>query len=149
MPIQRLIDSEGVGINSMTGAAKGAAESAAEQRGDYRQQIDNYFRVFNRDSGELLGDLANLSAGGMMVLLDSALQPDARLAVEIEWSDSSGASQRFSMKALCRWCRESEQGEGFEAGFQFFDKTILQDTALRMMVTNFDTHQKRLSAGTA
>lgn len=118
-----------------------AATSATEQRSDSRQRINDYFRVYDKESGKLIGDLVNLSAGGMMVEAGCEIEPETELVAEIEWSDSSGAANRFSLSAECRWCKPGEASSSFDAGFQFKKKTVLQDTALKMMIANFESRR--------
>lgn len=125
-----------------------ASQSTAnnEQRAARRERIDDFFKVYDASNGVLMGDLGDLSEQGMRVECDAELEPGSRFAVEIEWKNSSGDVSRFSMSAECRWCRPAAETDRFDAGFQFFDVSVLQSMSLKMMITNFVSNRPAANA---
>ena len=113
------------------------AKADAEDRLDLpRESISDYFRVFHAQSGELLGDLVNLSPRGLGLIGSTKVLPEERVGVEVEWTESSGSNKRFSLIIECRWCRAHEEGR-YESGFEVVEMTPVQRTALKIMVANF------------
>lgn len=102
-----------------------------------RQDTGSYFRAQNAATGEGLGEVVNLSPQGMGLRSERETRPGERIGVDVEWTDSSGATKNFALIVECRWCCEGEVAGTFEAGFEVVDMTPVQRMALKIMVANF------------
>lgn len=118
---------------------KTAQANAADtdRRCGHREQIRDYFTAYRAQSGDLFGDLLDLSDSGMRLACPEPVDPGSVTDVEIAWQDSAGETKRFALRLEARWCRAANNGTVHVAGFRVVDATPVQRMALQMMVSNF------------
>lgn len=92
-----------------------------EQRQYPRLAISTDLPVTDINSGKVLGRMANLSAGGLMIYVDNriAIHSVFQVSFYLPEGDSSGNPIMMGVESL--WCSASDNPSGFWAGFQIID----------------------------
>jgi hypothetical protein len=95
---------------------------------DERRRQIRYPTVFQSEltdiaSGEVIGNLADISSGGMMIRSGRALKPgqDLKLQVELPARQADGAEAR--VEVLVRWCEPDLEPNSHMAGLAFTGAT--------------------------
>ena len=86
-----------------------------------KQQAPNFFAVYNNDNGELLGQLADLSASGMKLISMHALETNQTIHVRIDLPRDVNNREEIVVMAKTVWCKPHPKGELFDIGFHFED----------------------------
>ncbi|MEZ4525243.1 MAG: PilZ domain-containing protein [Desulfobacterales bacterium] len=100
-----------------------------EKRTADRRNLLRYLKIFDKESGEFLGHLVNISAGGMLMVSEQPVQPDTNLHLHIEL-----VSERIPVKVCCVWCREDPEIESYNIGFNLFATDPETDAKLKMLI---------------
>lgn len=82
-----------------------------------RQYLIYYLRVFNRNTGEVIGHVVDITQRGIMIMRDSPIEPGGRYSLRIRWRDNSGKLKIADFDAECRWCRPDVNPDFYGAGF--------------------------------
>ena len=77
--------------------------------------------VIDEVSGNKLGEVVNLSAGGLMMITPLAVEPEALYQAELVARGPEGRHERFSAGMLVLWRTEAGRPETFWAGLQIID----------------------------
>ncbi len=102
--------------------------SGANRRQHQRYRVDYFLRAVERSNEIVLGQVLDLSLGGMLISRPTALKPYRVIDCVLEASLESGTRVGIPAQCLTVWCRPDEFGTGFTAGFRFIvvDKGKLQ-----------------------
>lgn len=92
-------------------------DDAANQRDLKRHYLIYYLRVFNRETGEVLGHLVDITTKGIMIMRDSPIEVGVNYQLRIRWRNSSGRLQLADFEGVCRWCRPDVNPDFYGAGF--------------------------------
>lgn len=82
-----------------------------------RHYLIYYLRVFNRDNGEVLGHLVDITPKGIMIMRDSPLEVGVNYKLRLRWRNSAGKLQLADFEGVCRWCRPDVNPDFYGAGF--------------------------------
>ena len=82
-----------------------------------RHYLIYYLRVFNRENGEVLGHLVDITTKGIMILRDSPIEVGMNYSLRIRWRNAAGRLQLADFEGLCRWCRPDVNPDFYDAGF--------------------------------
>lgn len=82
-----------------------------------RHYLIYYLRVFNRENGEVLGHLVDVTTEGIMIIRDSPITVGDTYSLRLRWRDSAGRLHLADFEGLCRWCRVDVNPDFFGAGF--------------------------------
>ncbi len=101
-----------------------------------RRNLLRYLKVFDQKSGEFVGHLVNISAGGMLMVSEHPVQPDRNLQLHIEM-----VSEKIPVKVRCVWCREDPDIESYNIGFNLFAPDPETDVKLKMLMQTLKENQ--------
>ncbi len=82
-----------------------------------RHYLIYYLRVFNRDTGEVLGHLVDITAKGVMIMRDSPIEVGKEYKLRLRWRNAKDKLQIADFDGVCRWCRPDVNPDFYGAGF--------------------------------
>ncbi len=93
-----------------------------ERRREPRVPVLISLRVYDQGSGEVLGELANLSRHGMMLLSQHLIEPGRVFQVEIPLPENQSlAGTRLCLGIESLWFEQDEGGGQYWLGFEIID----------------------------
>jgi hypothetical protein len=101
-----------------------------------------FTRLFDCDTGELLGHLANLTAEGAMIISEKALQTDRVYRLFMDLSEAFFSKNHLEFVARCVWSQPEEMAPRFyNSGFQF-EKIDPQDVQIiAQIIQEYELHE--------
>lgn len=97
--------------------SKGKFDDGENKRILKRHYLIYYLRVFNRENGEVLGHLVDITTKGIMIMRDSPIEVGVNYSLRIRWRNSSGKLQIADFDGVCRWCHPDVNPDFYGAGF--------------------------------
>jgi hypothetical protein len=82
-----------------------------------RHYLIYYLRVLNRDTGDSIGHLVDVTPHGIMVIRDSPLEVGSRYSLRIRWRNGAGNLKLADFNGVCRWCQPDVNPDFYGAGF--------------------------------
>lgn len=108
-----------------------------EVREQERHIIGAEIPVFDAQSGQLVGHLADLSGKGLMLIGDACPTKDIEYDLKLVLPRPEGEEKLFLM-TQCRWVRMGEVDDTFESGFLVRDTSPELQTQLQNIAHEFD-----------
>ena len=99
-----------------------------------RHYLIYYLRVFNRETGEVLGHLVDITTKGIMIMRDSPLEVGGNYSMRLRWRNSAGKLQLADFEGVCRWCRPDVNPDFYGAGFVITSATEEHIEAIRGLI---------------
>jgi len=95
-----------------------------ERRKRHRRKFSYYMRVLDEATGEPLGHLSDISAGGFKLDSQEALPLNAGYQLRIDLPPEIANKNYMTFEARSRWCRlDPLDHVSFNAGFQIVNMT--------------------------
>jgi len=79
--------------------------------------------VTDAGTGEVVGLLADISNGGMMLRTEAPLARGTRLRLRVELPDTGGRSGALAVETTVRWCEPDLDPSSHLAGLEFLGAT--------------------------
>ena len=92
-----------------------------ERRSLKRRDLVYYLRAFDRRNEQLLGHVANISTGGVMLIGERPIEPDTTYFLEMQFPIDIRGKRSIELEATSRWCRTNGNKELFSTGFELSD----------------------------
>lgn len=92
-----------------------------ERRKLPRWPISSILDVLDRDTGQLVGHLRNITAEGMMLISRKSYVPDTTLRCEVLLPRAVKGGRRIAFDAKSLWCKASIVPGSFQVGFQLLN----------------------------
>jgi hypothetical protein len=89
--------------------------------------------LLDQVSGNKLGEVVNLSQGGLMMITPLAVEPDSLYQVELRASGPDGQQERFSAGMMVLWRSEAGRPNAYWAGLQIIDIDAAAEAKLRAL----------------
>ncbi|MDR0362127.1 MAG: PilZ domain-containing protein [Planctomycetota bacterium] len=93
------------------------SDDSNNQRRMRRHYLIYYLRVFDRDTGAILGHLVDITPKGIMILRDSPIEVGNKYSLRLRWRNSVGRLQVAEFEGECKWCRPDVNPDFYGAGF--------------------------------
>lgn len=106
----------------------------ADRRQRPRREFDPPLPVYDADSGVLIGEVANMTSSGLMMVMEVQLQRDDRLKVVIDLDGARDGRRTITVALKCRWSHRQVGGQLFETGCRFFRPSFRQKLLLEQYV---------------
>ena len=91
-----------------------------ERRKLERKDLAFFTRLFDRETGQLLGNLGNLTSEGAMVITEVPLSIEKVYRLHMELAERVFTRSHIDFEAVCLWRRPDEFVEHlYNAGFRF------------------------------
>lgn len=91
------------------------------QRKVARRHLIYYLRVFDRDSGVLIGNLVDISTRGIMLVSDKQVEPEVHYHLKMVLPETIEGSREVEFEALSRWCKNDTNPDFYDTGFELLD----------------------------
>lgn len=115
-----------------------AEEVARKNRKQTRKRIGTVLRLFDRNSGQNLGRLANISLDGFKLATRDAVSVGIRYPISMVLPETLAGSNTLSFDAQAVWCRPAEEAPGeFRVGFRIIK---IGENDLRILVQLIDKY---------
>lgn len=95
--------------------------SIQEMRGRNRVEVSEVIHVTDRQTGENLGQLVNISEEGFMLLGTQAVPEDNIFQLSLEFANESGNPGPIQIGVESLWCHASGDQAQFWSGFYIID----------------------------
>lgn len=86
-----------------------------------RRHLIYYLRVFDRESGELLGNLVDISTRGIMLVSDNPVTVGKHFDLRMYLPETVEGSREVEFSAESRWCQNDTNPDFFDTGFELVD----------------------------
>lgn len=100
-----------------------------EQRKLKRRHIMFYSRVFNRETGNLIGYLGNMTAEGIMIISEYPLEVGIDYLLRMDLPLDIYSKAMLNLKARSAWCQPDIDPNFYNTGFQL-SNTSKDDVAI-------------------
>ena len=96
---------------------KKKGDEVANQRVMRRHYLIYYLRVFDCDTGVVIGHLVDITPHGIMIIRDAPIEIGTIMNLRLRWRSNSGLLQVADFQGECRWCRPDVNPDFYGAGF--------------------------------
>jgi hypothetical protein len=110
------------------------SDNNANKRDLKRHYLIYYLRVFNRENGEVLGHLVDITTKGVMLLRDSPIEAGVNYKMRLRWRNSAEKLQIADFDGICRWCRPDVNPDFYGAGFAISSADEVHVEAIRGLI---------------
>ena len=94
-------------------------DMSKERRKQERVNLIYYLAVFDRNTDDLMGYLADISLEGAMLLCEEPLEIDNVYQFKIEIISASSSNKQVEFDAKCVWKKQNEYIDFYNFGFKF------------------------------
>jgi hypothetical protein len=110
----------------------------AERRKLKRRHLLYYLRVYNAQTGRLIGHLVDISSGGVMVMS----QHRRRLGCAIQLrmilpGPANTTRQQVEFDAVTRWCKKDINPDFWDTGYETADLTKKQVAEIENLIEDY------------
>jgi hypothetical protein len=93
-----------------------------EKRKETRNHLAFYLQVRDRETGELVGHLADISCEGVLVISENPIEVDAEFSIQVLLSEKNAAgAKRANLLVKSLWCKRDVNPSFFATGFKIKD----------------------------
>lgn len=97
---------------------------ASDKRKLARKNFSYYMRVLDKDTGELIGQISDISTGGFKLESSKPIPAGLNMALCIDQVSQISSKTYISFAARARWCdRDPYDPTIYNVGFQLLDMT--------------------------
>ena len=99
-----------------------------ENRRLKRWHLIYYLRVFNQDTGSLLGHIVDVSTGGMKVVSENPIPTEKDFRLRMEVPQEGGSAEGVLLNAHSLWCSKDANPDFYATGFRLVnpDRAIIK-----------------------
>ena len=94
-------------------------EKEKDQRKEKRVDLVYNLAAYDRNSGEIIGFLADITPAGFMLLCEKPLELKKEYYFRIEVASSSSSGKQIEFDADCCWRKINEFIDFYNCGFKF------------------------------
>lgn len=107
-----------------------------ENRRDKRYLVWK-LEVFAKESNELIGNVINLSQGGMLMAHSDAIAVGSKFKIKVAAGNASDGPSGFTAKVQVKWFRKNEISGIFGSGLEFLKSTKKQRAKIQEMINAY------------
>lgn len=116
---------------------------SSERRKISRKLLSYYMRVLDEHSGELIGQLADISTGGFKLECTQRLPIGATYNLRIDQTGEISPKSYITFSARTRWCqRDPYDPTVYNVGFQILDMTPADYDIFIMMFNTYGVQKQ-------
>jgi hypothetical protein len=86
-----------------------------------RRELNESIVVLDTINGGIFGELVNITAEGLMLIIDREIETQAIFQVALQLPEMLKGDDQIVLGADCLWCRRAENYYRYWAGFQIID----------------------------
>lgn len=91
--------------------------SGKERRSIKRHQLQDYLRIYNRNTMRVMGSIGNISCNGLMLISSVPVLIGAVYNMRIILPNDGMEDRYLDFDARCHWCRPDVGPEYFDSGY--------------------------------
>ena len=89
-----------------------------ERREVKRRHLFFHLRVFDRDSGEKLGHLVDITSDGVMLISETPIKTDIIYKLKMKLPAEVLGVEQLNFTAKSMWCKKDVNPDFYDTGFQ-------------------------------
>ncbi len=102
-----------------------------------RAHLIYFLRVFDAMSGDLLGQMVDLTSDGIMVIGESAIIPRQKYRLRMDLPRNVAIGQHLTLDVQCKWCRRDPSADFYSMGFHILDMSPQAHQIVDQLVQKF------------
>jgi hypothetical protein len=83
-----------------------------------RKHLIYYLKVTDRETNHAIGHAVNISNDGMMLIGEESIETETLFQLQMFLPEKIQGSRHFEFSAMSKWCREDENPDFYNIGFQ-------------------------------
>ncbi len=91
--------------------------SGKERRSIKRHQLQDYLKIYNRNTVRVMGSIGNISCNGLMLISSVPVLIGAVYNMRIILPDDEMGERYLDFDARCHWCKPDVGPEYFDSGY--------------------------------
>ncbi len=88
-----------------------------ERRSIQRHQLQDYLKIYNRNTMRVMGSIGNISCNGLMLISSVPVLIGAVYNMRIILPDDDMGERYLDFDARCHWCKPDVGPEYFDSGY--------------------------------
>jgi hypothetical protein len=109
----------------------------SDKRKFSRVHLIHYLRMFDRKTGNLIGNLVDLTAEGLQLISETPIEPGTILQIRMEFPEEVDDQQEMQLNAEAVWCDHQLDPDLFSVGCHLIPVTPTQVTIIRDLIDNY------------
>lgn len=105
-----------------------------DRRDSERKSPGLYFGIVDRNSGNIVGTLGDITIRGLMLVGDNPFDTNAVYQLKLVMPTAILGSREIPFDGRCVWSKETAESSRFCAGFQFTDISSQNVERIELMV---------------
>jgi c-di-GMP-binding flagellar brake protein YcgR len=94
------------------------AKESPDHRVDKRRHLHYYAKVLNRDNGEKIGGVADISMTGIMLIRADSIETGRIYALRVLLPEAVEGGGYIDFEAVSRWCNRDVNPDFYATGFE-------------------------------
>jgi len=95
-----------------------------EQRKIKRRHLIYYLEAVDRDTGQPLGFLVDITTKGVMLMSETPIEIEKMFQMKILLKTDLSAKKYLNFDAKSKWCKKSVNSEIYDTGFELINADI-------------------------
>ncbi len=109
----------------------------SEKRKFNRVHLIHYLRLFDRKTGDLIGNLVDLTSEGLQLISEKPIENGTLLEIRMEFPEEVDGQQELQLNAEAVWCDHKLDPDLFSVGCKLIPVTPTQVTIIRDLIENY------------
>lgn len=109
----------------------------SEKRKFNRIHLIHYLRLFDRKTGDLIGNLVDLTAEGLQLISEKAIAPGTVLHIRMEFPEEVDGERELHLNAEAVWCDHQLDPDLFSVGCKLIPVTLNNVTIIRDLIRSY------------
>jgi hypothetical protein len=97
------------------------AHDPKERRTVKRRHLIYYLRVWDADSGQLLGHVVDITTEGLMLISEGPIPLDTDFRLELRWQEEDQENRTLTLRARSMWQGRDANPHFHDTGFQLLE----------------------------
>ena len=116
-----------------------------ELRKKNRGYTNDYFLVFDMNTGEILGRLINLSPDGIMLISDDPIELNQTFKSRMILPELIDGKKEIYFDLQARWCNKNKRADWYETGYEIINKSENCLKVLYLLASKYMNHKERVN----
>ena len=109
----------------------------SEKRKFNRVHLIHYLRLFDRKTGDLIGNLVDLTSEGLQLISEKPIEIGTLLEIRMEFPEEVDGQQELQLNAVAVWCDHKLDPDLFSVGCKLIPVTPTYVTLIRDLIENY------------
>mgnify|MGYP001259333063 CR=1 FL=1 len=109
----------------------------SEKRKYKRRHLIYYLRVFEQESGNLLGHLVDITPEGAMIMSEKRLERGAIYNIKMDLPDEIDEIEHIEFEAKCRWSKKDVNPEFYVSGLEMENIPASKKIVIQKLIIQF------------